>query len=290
MQLSVGRGWNRERLLLLAAMLALVAWWGRRALEDIYAFASGQTDNGYILLAPAVAIYLAWLRRSRLQFVRYRPNLVGPLLVAVGVLGSNWGDDNGVQILWHGGVLLAMFGCVFSMTGWELVRQFAPVIIALGFVLPIPGRVREALAGPAQDFSVATAHMLLELAGFDAIREGNIIVIEGQPVAVGEACNGMRMVFALALVVYAFVFSVPFSMGTRLFLVAAAPVVALACNVVRLVPTSIAYGWFNPTLAEQIHDVGGWLMLPLALLMLMGLVKLLKWLDLPVMNWRLVPS
>jgi hypothetical protein len=31
-------------------------------------------------------------------------------------------------------------------------------------------------------------------------------------------------------------------------------------------------------------------MLPLALLMLMGLVKLLRWLDLPVMNWRLVPA
>lgn len=290
MQLAVGRGWSRERLLLMATMVGLVVWWGRRALEDIYVFATGQADNGYILLAPAVAIYLAWLRRSRLQFIRYRPTLMGPLLVAAGVLASDWGDENGVQLLWHGGVLLALLGCVLSMTGLELVRQFAPVIITMCFVVPIPGRVREALAGPAQDLSVATAHMLLELGGFDAIREGNIIVIEGQPVAVGEACNGMRMVFALALVVYAFVFSVPFSMGTRLFLVAAAPIVALACNVVRLVPTSIAYGWFNPTLAEQIHDVGGWLMLPLALLMLMGLVKLLRWLDLPVMNWRLVPS
>ena len=290
MQIAVGRGWSRERLLLMATMTGLVVWWGRRALEDIYAFASGQTDNGYILLAPAVAIYLAWIRRSRLQFVRYRPTLMGPLLVAAGVLASDWGDENGVQLLWHGGVLLALLGCVLSMTGWELVRQFAPAIIAMSFVVPIPGRVREALAGPAQDFSVATAHMMLELVGFDAIREGSIIVIEGQPVAVGEACNGMRMVFALALVVYAFVFSIPFSMGTRLFLVAAAPIVALACNVIRLVPTSIAYGWFDQTLAEQIHDVGGWLMLPLALLMLMGIVKLLRWLDLPVMNWRLVPS
>ncbi|MFZ9692350.1 MAG: exosortase/archaeosortase family protein [Phycisphaerales bacterium] len=243
-----------------------------------------------------------WTDRQRIHPARPRgravsglappiPPSVRPISPNAGrVFGSDWGDQNGIQLFWHGGVLLAMFGCVYSMTGWELVRQFAPVIIAMGFVLPMPGRVRESLAGPAQDFSVATAHVLLELGGFDAIREGNIIVIEGQPVAVGEACNGMRMVFALALVVYAFVFSVPFSMGTRLFLIAAAPIVALACNVVRLVPTSIAYGWFNPEAAEQIHDVGGWLMLPLALLMLMGVVKLLKWLDLPVMNWRLVPS
>ena len=290
MQVSIGRGWTRERLLLLAAMLGLVAWWGRRAIEDVYVFATGQTDNGYILLAPFVAAYLAWLRRSRLQFVAYRPNLLGAAMVAAGIFGSNWGDETGVQIAWHGGVLLALFGCVYSMTGWEVVRQFAPAVIALGFLLPMPGRLREALATPAQEFSVATAHILLELLGFDAIRDGNIIVISGQPVAVGEACNGMRMVFALALVVYAFVFSVPFSMGTRIFLVVAAPFVALACNVIRLVPTSLAYGWFDPTVAEQVHDIGGWLMLPLALLMLMGLVKLLKWLDLPVMNWRLVPA
>jgi len=284
------RGWTTPRLLLMAASLLVVAWWGRRALEDIYFFAVGQTDNGYILCAPMVAAYLLWLRRSRLQFIRYRPNLVGPALIALGMWTSTWGDLNGVQLAWHAGVLIAMFGCVYGMTGWEVVRQFAPVIIALLLVIPVPGRVRHMLAAPAQEFSVVTAHGVLQILGFDAIRSGNVITIAGEPVAVGEACNGMRMVFALALVVYAFVFSVPFSMTTRLLLIVLAPVVALVCNIVRLVPTSIAYGWFDPTVAEQIHDIGGWLMLPLALVLLMGIVRLLRWLDVPVMNWRLVPS
>jgi len=290
MSMMIGRGWNRGRLLLLASMLAVVAWWGWRALEDIALFATGQVDNGYILLAPFVAGYLVWLRRSRFQFVRYRPNLVGPLLVAIGLLGSRWGDDNGVQLFWHGGVLLAMFGCVYSMTGWEVVRQFAPAVIAVFLVIPLPGRVREALAGPAQEFSVVTAHALLQMLGFEATRSGSVITIAGEPVAVGEACNGMRMVFALGLVVFAFVFSVPFSTSTRFVLIALAPVIALVCNIVRLVPTSIAYGWLDPETAEQVHDIGGWLMLPLALLMLMGVVRLMRWLDLPVMNWRLVPA
>lgn len=284
------KGWNLQRMALLFASLAVVAWWGRRALEDIYVFAIGQTDNGYILCAPLVAGYLLWLRRSRLQFVRYRPNLWGPLIVALGLWMSDWGDQVGIQFAWHSGVLVALFGCVYGMTGWEVVRQFAPVLIALVFVVPVPGRLRYMLAAPAQEFSVVTAHAVLQMLGFDAIRSGNVITIAGEPVAVGEACNGMRMVFALALVVYAFVFSVPFSMTTRLLLVALSPLVALVCNIIRLVPTSVAYGWFDPTVAEQIHDIGGWLMLPLALVMLMGIVRVLRWLDLPVMNWRLVPS
>lgn len=290
MMVSIGRGWNRRRFGLLIATLTAVVWWGWRALEDIALFALGQVDNGYILLAPFVAAYLAYLRRSRFQFIRYRPNLQGAALVAVGLALSNWGDANGVQLFWHGGVLLAMFGCVYSMTGWELLRQFAPAVIAMFLVIPLPGRIREALAGPAQEFSVVTAHGLLQILGFEATRAGSVITIAGEPVAVGEACNGMRMVFALGLVVFAFVFSVPYSTSTRLVLIALAPFVALACNVIRLVPTSVAYGWFDPEVAEQVHDVGGWLMLPLALLMLMGIVRLMKWLDLPVMNWRLVPA
>jgi exosortase len=290
MSVTLGRGWNRGHVLLLLAMLTAVGWWGWQAIDDIATFAMGQVDNSYILLAPFVAGYLVWLRRSRFQFLRYRPNLIGPLMVAIGLAGSNWGDANGVQVLWHGGVLLAMFGCVYSMTGWELVRQFAPAVIAMALVLPLPGRIRESLAGPAQEFSVVTAHAVLQMLGFEATRAGSVITIAGEPVAVGEACNGMRMVFALGLVVYAFVFSVPFSTTTRLVLIASAPLVALACNIVRLVPTSIAYGWLDPETAEQIHDIGGWLMLPLALLMLMGIVRLMRWLDLPVMNWRLVPA
>lgn len=290
MSVSIGRGWNRRRLILLIAMMIAVAWWGRQAIEDIALFAMGQVDNGYILLAPFVAAYLVWLRRSRFQFLSYQPNLVGPLLVAIGLFGSSWGDANGVQLFWHGGVLLAMLGCIYSMTGWELLRQFAPAVIAMFLVIPLPGRLREALAGPAQEFSVVTAHAVLQMLGFEATRAGSVITIAGEPVAVGEACNGMRMVFALGLVVFAFVFSVPFSTSTRLILIAMAPVVALVCNIVRLVPTSIAYGWLDPGTAEQVHDIGGWLMLPLALLMLMGIVRLMRWLDLPVMNWRLVPA
>lgn len=290
MERGRARGWNLQNLTILMVMIAVVAWWGRLALSDILAFATGQVDNGYILFAPAVAAYLAWLRRSRLQFLRYRPTLVGVGVIAAGMLLSDWGDRNGVQVAWHFGVLLAIFGCVYSMTGWEVVRQFAPVIIAMLLVVPIPGRIRFAMAAPAQEVSVATAHAVLQLLGFDAVRAGNVITIDGEAVAVGEACNGMRMVFALGLVVFAFVFSVPFRTSTRLLLIALSPVVALLCNIVRLVPTSVAYGWFDPVTAEQIHDIGGWLMLPLALLMLMGVVRMLRWLDLPVMNWRLVPS
>jgi len=61
-------------------------------------------------------------------------------------------------------------------------------------------------------------------------------------VTVAEACNGMRMVFALVLVSYAFAFSMPLRNGVRLVVLAASPLAAIVCNVIRLIPTIWLYG------------------------------------------------
>jgi len=111
--------------------------------------------------------------------------------------------------------------------------------------------------------------------------------VQGQAVAVGEACNGMRMVFALTLVVYAFVFSVPFRRSTKATLLVLSPLIALLCNVIRLVPTAFVYGYGAADVAEQFHDIAGWVMLPIALGMLIAVLRTIEWLELPVMSWRL---
>ena len=51
------------------------------------------------------------------------------------------------------------------------------------------------------------------------------------------------------------------------------PLSALACNVLRLVPTVWLYGHVQPDAAEMFHDYSGWLMLPIAF----GVVMLPIW-------------
>jgi exosortase/archaeosortase family protein len=109
------------------------------------------------------------------------------------------------------------------------------------------------------------------------------------PVAVAEACNGMRMVFALVLVSYAFAFSVPLRNSVRLMVLLLSPVAAIICNVLRLTPTVILYG--NESLpmgfADNFHDIAGWLMLPLAFLMLLGITRALRWAMVPTYRFTL---
>ncbi|MAJ45733.1 MAG: hypothetical protein CBC35_00220 [Planctomycetes bacterium TMED75] len=286
------RGWMNRDYVMLAGLLLAAVWFSREAWMDVFNRAVIDPENGHALFAPVVALYLFWLRRSRLQFIRYRPSFIGTLLVGFSIFMLYWGLDKNILAVWHLGAVLLLIGCLVTMTGIEVIRQFAPAILCLFFLIPTPGYVRITLAAPLQDLATSLTITILEASNIDAVRDGMVIQIGNPPknVAIGEACNGMRMVFALFLVMFGFAFSAPFRIETRLLLLASCPIIALTCNVVRLVPTSLVYGHASEEFADQFHWYAGLCMLPLALLMMMGLIKLLNWLDIPTMKWRLVPQ
>ena len=271
--------------LVVTAFAAFSAAW-----NDMYLQASRRTDNGYIFLVPLVAGYLVWLRRSRARFVSRRPSLLAVPIVAAAVLLSWWGEQTDTRAALHLGAIVALAACAVAMAGLEVVRQFFPAFLALLFLIPVPAEVRKWLAGPLQALAVTVTQEVLDVIGVATERAGNSIQIAGRSIFVGEACDGMRMVFALALTFFAFVFSVPLRLNARIALLIAAPVVAIACNVVRLVPTALAYAYASAEDAERFHDIAGWLMLPLAIVLLFGLIRFMRWLDLPVFTWRFIQA
>ncbi|MCI0675948.1 MAG: exosortase/archaeosortase family protein, partial [Phycisphaerales bacterium] len=202
-------------------------------------------------------------------------------------LMSWWGFESGTQIAWHAGALISLIGIVLSVTGPMPLRLFAPALGALLFLLPVPGEIRHRLALPLQELATTVTYSMLQVIGVEAVKNGNILVINGEQVAVGEACNGMRIVFALTLVVYTFAFGMPLKPGTRVTLLVFSPAIAVACNVLRLVPTSLLFGYGDVELATAFHDYAGWGMLPLAMLMLWALLRAIRWLEFPVTQLRL---
>lgn len=239
-------------------------------------------EQSHILLAPMVAFWLFWVRRERLRFVRPRPTLVGPLIVAASWGLSVVGFGNGWDLFLHAGVIGMLVGALVSVVGLDPLRVFAPAFIALLFLLPVPGRIRQEIAIPLQEVSAQVTTWLLDLFGVPAARFGNVITVNGVDIAVAEACNGMRMVAALALVAYAFVFSTPMRNGVRLFLLAISPALALLVNIVRLVPTALWYGYGTAETAELFHDLAGWAMLVVALGLMWTVLALLKWIEVPI--------
>jgi len=262
------------------ASLAVAATWPTWV--DIFTLARRSAEQSHIFLAEIIAVWLWWVRRERLRWARPTWTMLGPAMVAGGWLLSWWGFGAGVLIAEHFGALIMVVGAATTVIGVQPMWLFLPAAGALLFLMPVPGTIRQAISIPLQQVTAAVTHFGLELVGTPVARSGNVLSINGRDVAVAEACNGMRMVAALAVVTYAFVFSVPMRQGVRLGLLAISPAVALLCNIIRLTPVVLFYGYAEQSVAKAFHDLSGWLMLFVALGVLSAIVWLLRWLELPI--------
>lgn len=286
----IHHGWSLKHVIMIvvlavAAIIAGVSQW-----QDIWMIATKDEESSHILLVIPIAIWLVWIRRVRLRRCPPRASWAGPVLIVAGYILTSVSYLNAFQAGWHGGAVLMLIGALVAVVGLQFIANFFPAIMILMMLVPIPGNIRLSVAGPLQNATARVTTMLLETLGFFVERSGNLVTINDMPVAVAEACNGMRMVFALILVSYAFAFSVPLRNSVRLMVLILSPVAAIICNVLRLAPTVILYGYddpLNPKYANNFHDIAGWLMLPVAFMMLMGITRALRWALVPTYRFTL---
>ena len=93
--------------------------------------------------------------------------------------------------------------------------------------------------------------------------------------------------FPLILVSYEFIFALPLRNSVRFLVLLASPLAAIFCNVVRILPTVWLYGYASTEVADGFHTYSGWAMVPIGFLMLLGIIKLLRWAMIPVMRYTL---
>lgn len=264
--------------------------------EIFVEYAWGNEEYTHIFVVPFVVTLLIYVRRMRLRHFQITGTLIGPLLVMAG-LGMNFvGYQRGVQVMLHSGAVLVALGCVVSVLGKNTILRFMPAVLVLAFLIPVPGKVRLEIAKFLQDWTAQIAHVLLNTIGFATEVTGSTLAINNRPVIIAEACNGMRSVFLLLLLAFAFAFALPLRNSVRVVLLLVSPLVALASNVFRTLPTILMYGyapdWFtNPEtgkwLALQFHNACGWAMYVVSFLIWLGIVWLLRWTQLPIQRYTL---
>ncbi len=280
-------GWTPWHALGAVLMGLLGFWVTRNAWSDIFFIARRDEEASHIYLVPFVAVWMIWARRSRLRFCTPSGMFIGPIIVAVGWAASVLGYNHGMQSVWHAGAIAVVVGCILSVLGKNVLFRFLPAFAVLIFLIPVPASVRQLIAVPLQTATAVATQALLETVGVPIERCANMLTINGHDVTVAEACNGMRMVFALVLVAYAFAYSMPLRDSVRLLVLVASPVAAIICNVLRLIPTVWLFGYSNHDVATDFHNVSGWIMLPVAFFMLLGVMRLLRWALVPVAKFNL---
>jgi exosortase len=280
--------WHAGAAAIMAALGILATF---DAWSDIHHLAinHGQMDEEYshIFLVPVVAAWMVWVRRDRLHYCKPSSTGLGFVFVVIGWAMTTYGFYRGIQSLWHGGAVLLVIGCAMSVLGKHMLFRFFPAVAVLIFLIPVPGFLRQEIALPLETWTARISQIAFELIGVPVMREHNLLSINNQPVNIAEACNGLRMMFALILITYAFAFGLPLRNSVRFVLLAASPLATIICNVLRILPTAWIYGYYGKQWGDVFHAYSGWLMLPISFLMLLGIIKLLRWAMIPVMRYTL---
>jgi exosortase len=253
-----------------ACCLVMIDAW-----RDVLRLGTRNEELSYVLLAPLVITWTAWSRRSRLARCSVRGGWVGLLILAAGY-ATYWYGFLTDPVLWRAGAVVSLVGAVVAVLGSDVLLRFAPAFAAAVFLIPVSPDGRYRLAAPLQAATATATQAVCDVLGINVDRAGNLLTINNVDVTVAEACNGMRMILTLFLVCYTVAFTVPLRTPLRVALLAASPVVAVACNIARLVPTVWLFGHSSTQVAEGFHQVSGWVMTVLAFLGLMGGLSLVR--------------
>jgi exosortase len=261
--------------------------------RDITHLFLNEPEYSHIILAPIIAAWMIYVRRMRIRHCKPIGTGIGFTIAALGWAISSFGFYRGYQSLWHAGAVAVVLGCILAILGKHAIFRFFPAIAVLIFMIPVPPDYRLKLAVPLQGWTAQISQALLELCNIPVDRSGSRLSINGVDINIIEACNGLRMVFPLILISYAFSFGLPLRNSVRFIVMLASPLSAIFCNVIRIIPTVWIYGYWSkdPAASRHAGDIfhvySGWLMLPISFLILLGIIKALRWAMVPVMKYSL---
>ncbi len=261
----------------LSLLLGGVLWSYWPTLVELFEFWQRNQDYSVGQLVPLVAAYLVYRQRRELAADWMGPAWIGLLWIAGSELLRLGGVYYGFGSIERYALILTIPGIVLTVGGWRVLYRLRWVLVFLVLMIPLPGRVHEAVALPLQSKATALTVFGLELLGFFVVREGNVLRLdEATTISVTEACSGLRMLAAFVFVAAVLAFLIKRPAWQKAVLIIGSVPIAVLSNALRGVATALFVHYaHNPSLAEKFHDAAGLAMMPLALLMLATMLKFL---------------
>ncbi len=226
-------------------------------------------DYVYGFLVPVLAGIMLWRRREMRGCEPVSGSVWGlPLIALAAVL--RWASARYFLALVDplSFVPFAAGGVLF-VGGWRSLRWAGPAIVFLVFAVPLPGLAANLASHPLQRIGTICSTYLLQMLGFPAVSQGNVILLSDTQLGVVEACSGLRMMMLFVAVSFAAAFLWKRPVLNRVVIILSAAPIALMANIARIVLTGTLHELVSHTVADALfHDLAGWLMMPLACLLL----------------------
>jgi len=267
---------SKPQLGVAAGCLALLIWAYWEPLAGLARIWFTQPDYSHGFLVPAFALYLLAFRKDLLKTKQFA---AGPThsatVVGIGLLISAslvraFSAYQFYQTADAPSLVLCLAGITLFVGGWGALRWSYPSLVYLVFMFPLPGTLAGRLSGPLQRIATVVSTWLLQLFGVAAVAKGNVIWLTHGKIGVVEACSGLRMLTLFLAITVGASFIIKRPLWEKILVGASALLIAIVTNILRIFVTAFLYEYVGPEWAEKVfHDLAGWLMMPIALLLLL---------------------
>ncbi len=237
-------------------------------------------DYSHGFLVPLFAGYLAWHWREWAPTKLRWPELWGLAVLAGGIgLFVAAGKINMAKEWLQGlSFVINLCGATLLLGGWSALRWLAPALAFLLFMFPLPFRVEHALGWQLQKVAAIASEFVLQTVGYPTYREGVVLHVKDHVLEVEKACSGLSMLLTFAALSTGMALLIKRPWFDRVLVLISAVPVAVLANVIRISLTGVLYNEGGRELGERVfHDFAGWMMMPIALVILWGGLKLLDW-------------
>jgi exosortase len=272
---------QNNHLLIFAALLPLVilVWSYWPVIEILIDDWQNNDDYSAGQLVPIVALFLLWRERKSLKECSLVPCWWGgiALLLLAEAASIHQFLTGGHPSIERYLMILALAGLVLLVAGWQVFKAVKWILLFLFLMVPLPGRVHNLISGPLQRIATTGSVFLLEAFGATVSQQGNVIMLnETTPMAVAEACSGLRMMTAFVIVAAFMAYMVKRSRFKKAVLFFSSIPVAVMCNILRLCVTAVLFMIASSEVAEKFfHDFAGLAMMPVAVLLMFAELWLL---------------
>ena len=266
-------------------------------LVDLFRTWSSDENYSHGFLVIPIAAFILWRRFTEVTWEEPLEVVSAPwwgwLFLAAILVVRAVAYEKSLQWVETATVLPAIVGLTWAFGGWPLLHRAWPAILFLVFMLPLPNSVNNLVALPLQRIAATGSYFVLQLSGFWVIQQGNVLQLTTpfgmRPLDVARACSGLKMLMTLAATVTATIMLLPLPTWKRLILLASAVPIALISNITRIVATGWCYFYiegktdlrllfWSQTGLHSAHDILGWMMMPLALILVWLALQILSWL------------
>lgn len=266
------------------ALLTITAWSYGPVMADLFKEWQSNEDYSAGQLVPLVALFLVWVRRKQLRECVLKPCWWGGVtLLILAQAARMYGLLFMFESAQRYSLVLTAAGLVLLVAGWQVFRRVSWILLFLFLMVPLPGRVHNMISGPLQRLATSGSVFVLEAFLPRVSRQGNVVMLNGStPLAVAEACSGLRMLTAFIIVAAFIAYMVKRARWQKTVLLLSSIPVAVMCNIIRIVVTAILILMVSTEVGEKFfHDFAGLVMMPAAVLLLFGEIWLMDRLVVP---------